>query len=304
MTRPLSWKKLILTKFRAPTHAALPDVDMSGLFHLATGFIEFCPANAVNRRPWLSNTKFFLSGGFKSISSFRPPASVKRMFKVKVEHFASVPVATPRGSLNEWAIFKWKLLPRIFCVEVGAGLKGSVKGTLDRRLVRATCAAIGHFSCCFSFFFFKKKKKKCSFSANLPRCVIWPFDLGVFFFFFFLFEKEAARTSRRNLEGEGRTLPVALREDVGCNTWEISYFLSPPVGPFVWFRLWFLGGTEGLVVRERNLVFQRSASLWRRFGNFGPFLSDTPELIDYFRTRPWFGFIFIIFPLFLRAAGT
>ena len=51
VTRPLSWKKLILTKFRAPTHATLPDVDMSGLFHLATGFIEFCPANAVNRRP-------------------------------------------------------------------------------------------------------------------------------------------------------------------------------------------------------------------------------------------------------------
>ena len=86
-------------------------------------------------------------------------------------------------------------------------------------------------------------------SAPLSDLAVWS---RVFFFFF---EKEAARTSRRNLEGEGRTLPVALREDVGCNTWEISYFLSPPVGPFVWFRLWFLGGTEGLLVREREISF-------------------------------------------------
>ena len=107
----------------------------------------------------------------------------------------------------------------------------------------------------FFFFFFKKKKRR---NVLFPHiCPVEWFGrlISECFFFFFLFEKEAARTSRRNLEGEGRTLPVALREDVGCNTWEISYFLSPPVGPFVWFRLWFLGGTEGLVVREREISF-------------------------------------------------
>ena len=111
-----------------------------------------------------------------------------------------------------------------------------------------------HWSFFLLFLFFFLKKGEMFFfrtSAPLSDLAVWSRS----FFVFFFWENEAARTSRRNLEGEGRTLPVALREDVGCNTWEISYFLSPPVGPFVWFRLWFLGGTEGLVVREREISF-------------------------------------------------
>jgi hypothetical protein len=57
----------------------------------------------------------------------------------------------------------------ISCVEVGAGLKGSVKGTLDRRLVRATCAAIGHLFLLFFSFFKNKNRRNALFPHICPR---------------------------------------------------------------------------------------------------------------------------------------